>query len=573
MIGYLIGEGGPLAGLVIRLEDDGPWILGRDAKTSYLALEDPEVSRRHIMFSFEEGSFFVENLSSTNPTELNGTILEESTPLNEGDTLQIGKTLFRFTLQEPQEKPTSPHLAEEDNYEKISDTLSLLTLAGGTKTRWIIKVIAGPNTGAEFPLEEGKSYVIGKDPSLCDIFFQDLSVSKQHAKLTLSKEGKLIIEDLGSRNGIIVQGKILEKEGAIHSQEMISLGTTSFLIIDRNESQETLYTTPEMVPHEKSGEGESEPDLDLPSQKNWKELFIPKKHIILACVFTLTVGASLFSVLSLFKTHPIIVNSHEEQDEIERILKRFPSVQYTYTPGSGQLFLLGHVLTDIEEQELTYLIDGLPFITSTQNNVIVDEFVWEDMNALLFKNPDWRSVLVISTQPGHFMIKGYLKSSDQILQLMEYVNANFPYLNKLESQVYVENTLETEIQSLLISKGFVNVNFSLSGGELLLSGRIATKNELEFGNMLKDFRKIQGIKDVKNYVVATSDNSGSRINISAKYGVSGTGMVNNKNEFILINGHLLEVGGALDGLNITQITPNSVLLERDGIKYIIDYNQ
>lgn len=572
MIGYLIGEEGPLAGLVIRLEEDGPWILGRDAKSSYLALEDPEVSRRHIMISLEEGSFFVENLSSTNPTELNGTILEESTPLNEGDNLKIGKTLFVFTLQEPAEKLSSPQLGDEDNYEKIKEELSVLTLASGAKTRWILKVIAGPNTGGEFPLEEGRSYVIGKDASLCDIFFQDLSVSKQHAKLTLTKEGKLTIEDLGSRNGIIVQGKTINKEGSLHSQEMVSLGTTSFLIIDRNASHETLYTTPEMVSPEKGTEDKSEEELDLPSQKNWKELFIPKKHIVLACVFTLTVGASLFSVLSLFKTHPIIVNSHEEQDEIERILKRFPSVQYTYTPGSGQLFLLGHVLTDIEEQELNYLIDGLPFISSTQNNVIVDEFVWEDMNALLFKNPDWRSVLVVSTQPGHFLIKGYLKSSDQILQLMEYMNANFPYLNKLESQVYVENTLETEIQSLLITKGFMNVNFSLAGGELLLSGRVPMKSEMDFMGMLKDFRKIQGIKDVKNYVVVTSDNISSRINISAKYGVSGTGIVNDKNEFVLINGRLLEVGGNLDGLNITQITSNSVLLEKDGLKYIIDYN-
>ncbi len=573
MVGYLIGEDGPLVGLVIRLEEDGPWILGRDAKSSYQTLEDPQVSRRHVMLYVENDQYFAENLSSTNPTLVNGEALQESRPLNEGDILQVGGTTFRFTLLEPTGNIIQPSLAESDTLEKMKEELSLLTLADETQSRWIIKVITGPNTGAEFPLETGRTYIIGKDPATCDIFFQDLSVSKQHAKLTLSEEGTLTVEDLGSRNGVIIHGKAIEKELSIHSQDVVSLGTTSFIIIDREQTQDTLYT-PEVNSYRLSSSAAeaSEAEMAIPTKKHWKEMFIPTKHIAIAAMFTLALCISLFSIVSLFKTQSIIVNTSDEYDEIHRMLKRFPSVEFTYTPGSGQLFLLGHVLTEVEQQELVYLIQSLPFITTVQNNVVVDEYVWQDMNALLFKNPDWRSVLIVATEPGHFVIKGYLKSADQIIQLMDYVNNNFPYLNKLENQVYVENTLETEVQALLISGGFGTVNFSLSGGELLLSGRIASKSESDFNSLIREFRHVEGIKEVKNYVVVTSDHVSSRINISAKYLVSGTGLVDNESEFVLINGKLFSVGESVDGLNITQITSDSVLLEKDGLKYVIDYN-
>jgi hypothetical protein len=40
----------------------------------------------------------------------------------------------------------------------------------------------------------------------------------------------------------------------------------------------------------------------------------------------------------------------------------------------------------------------------------------------------------------------------------------------------------------------------------------------------------------------------------------------------LINGKILGPGDQLDGMNVTAINPSSVYLEKDGMKYKIDYN-
>src|SRR5208337_2630439 len=65
----------------------------------------------------------------------------------------------------------------------------------------ILKVIGGPNAGAEIGLDKGRTFLLGKDPTTCDIVFQDLSVSRNHARITVTPEGIVELEDLGSKNG------------------------------------------------------------------------------------------------------------------------------------------------------------------------------------------------------------------------------------------------------------------------------------------------------------------------------------------------------------------------------------
>ena len=55
------------------------------------------------------------------------------------------------------------------------------------------------------------------------------------------------------------------------------------------------------------------------------------------------------------------------------------------------------------------------------------------------------------------------------------MNINFPYIDKLENQVVVETNLQTQIQSMLVAKGFSGVNFQISNGELVLAGRSTKK--------------------------------------------------------------------------------------------------
>ena len=60
--------------------------------------------------------------------------------------------------------------------------------------------------------------------------------------------------------------------------------------------------------------------------------------------------------------------------------------------------------------------------------------------------------------------------------------------------------------------------------------------------------------------------------LSQKYKISGVVTSDHKNIIsIVVNNKLINVNGFLDGLKVTEIKPNTIYLEKDGLKYKIDY--
>ncbi|MCK4934048.1 MAG: type III secretion system inner membrane ring subunit SctD [Simkaniaceae bacterium] len=580
---YLVAEEGPLAGLIVRLEDGEEWIIGRDPDVCFQVIEDPMVSRKHVIIKRLGEDYFLENLSATNPASVNGIPVEEQVPLQEDDTVQIGNVLLRFTNSDPamqaDEIPREVTSFDTPTIFEEEEALDTLSFTGDIDAKWLIKIISGPNAGAEFGVHPGSTYIIGKDSSSCDIVFQDLSVSRQHAKLSSDESGDIFIEDMDSRNGILVNGSEITEKKELISQDLIALGTTTILIIDREQSNETIVslpltssgTYPEFAPAGKE-EPSAETPIDTPTQKNWKDLFIPTRHIVIGVLFVLLILIGAGGVFSLFNTQTVQVEKKDEAALIEEKIKQFPGVVYSYNPSSGKLFLIGHVLREINQQELTYNINSLSFIQSIENNVVIDELVWESFNDMLIKNPNWRGVNVTAMAPGRFILRGYLETTEEATKLAEYVNSNFPYLNKLDNQVAIENILKTEIESILLTSGLVNVSFQLSNGEVILSGLVGHNATSTFEEAISAIKKISGVRLIKNFAIVTSQST-ERINLSAKFQVSGSSKVGKVNQYIVINGKILSDGDNLEGMQITAIESNAVLLEKDGIKYQINYNQ
>src|SRR3989344_15251 len=273
MPAHLIAEEGPLRGLLLQFDEGEEWIIGRDPEAADFVIEDSTVSRKHVKISKLPEGLLLKNLSHVNPILVNGEELEDQIVLKEGDRIQIGHNTFLFSeeaapevgvtplkpskkpkkkktggyddifgeLEEPpppprEEPPEAPR--EEEPEKGAYDTIFE---AGGPEeeapfnllppTNLLLKVISGPNAGAEIGLEKGRSYILGKDPDSSDIVFQDLSVSRNHARLTVSESGALEIEDLGSKNSTTVSGLPILEKTAITTQDMIALGTTVFLII------------------------------------------------------------------------------------------------------------------------------------------------------------------------------------------------------------------------------------------------------------------------------------------------------------------------------------------------------
>lgn len=574
MKGYLIAEEGPLSGLVIRLEEGSEWIIGRDPSSSQV-LEDPMVSRKHLICRLTGQGFVVENLSITNPASINGNPIVDPVTLEEGDILQIGNTLFKFSETDPSYSDAaelSASFKEPTIFEEESP-LDIITLHEPSSGRWMLKVISGPNTGAEFGLDVGQTYIAGKDPSLCEIVFQDLSVSRQHAKLTVDEDGTVLVEDLSSKNGTYVNGHLLEVAKSLISQDLVAIGTTSFLVIDKEQTRETIFSPTPIPPIFVEKEEEKlATEEATETRKSFKDMVIPTKHLILAGCFGFLLLVGITSALSLFKSHPVAVVSLDDEKMLKDIFKKFPGVEYSFNKPLGKIFIMGDVISDVEKQELYYLLKSLPFLQTIEDSVIVDEIITSDMNAFISKNPNWRAVTISALSPGKFTIKGYVQTLQDATALMEYLAINFPYNEKLENQVVVANNLEAEIQSILMEKGFINVTFQLANGEIVLGGRVNDQSEKQFDQLIKELKKMQGIRSVKNFVIITTAST-TRINLSDKYKITGTSKLGNISQYVVINGQILTTGDLLDGMSITQIESDAVLLEKDGLKYRINYNQ
>jgi hypothetical protein len=81
-----------------RFDLIGGLSIGR-SKDCDVQIEDRYASGLHARVFSRAGSFFAEDMGSTNGTLLNGATLKGEAELIDGDTVQIGDTVFRFEAQ------------------------------------------------------------------------------------------------------------------------------------------------------------------------------------------------------------------------------------------------------------------------------------------------------------------------------------------------------------------------------------------------------------------------------------------------------------------------------------------
>ncbi len=480
-----------------------------------------------------------------------------------------------------EEEPLADEVIEEDMHEPLPfEQVEEFHLDLTQTVRFILKVIAGPNTGAEFAIDTGKQYLIGTDTNTCDIVFYDLSVSREHAKLSIDTSGKAIIEDLNSRNGVLIDQRKIKKEEELLSSSIVTVGTTSFFLIDKEAPQETIITPifePSMEEEEEVEQEEEEEEEE--------ELVVTKEEIkssnvsgaLVLCVIIICFVALLgFGIFTLSDAKEIVVPEKNFGLEIAEALKTFPTVEFSYNKGTQKLFLVGHVVSSIRLNEMHYKLQGLPFLKGIDDNVVDDEAVWQEMNLLLAKHADFKGVSMHSPLPGVFVLNGYLKTERQATALSDYMNLHFNYLSSLQNRVVVEEQVNEEVASRLLQKGFGSVESMFLNGELVFTGYIGSTQTYDFDYNLKDFAKIPGVRNLLNYVVVVSPEQ-QVVDLSMRYPghfkVTGYSKHGDVNINVVINGRILTRGDSLDGMTITSIQPHTVFLEKEGLKYKIDYNK
>lgn len=453
--------------------------------------------------------------------------------------------------------------------------------------RWLLKVISGPNNGAEFSMQPSAAYIIGTDPNTCDIVFHDTSVSRQHAKIIVGSDERLTIEDLKSRNGTLVDGEALKGKRALASNCVVSLGTTSFIVFDREGEMQTIISPllPGIVKalqkddQKKEGPSDAPPKFEEKLRSNAQEKPLQKSSestfgafiligIILGLFIIVGIGTA-----TLFKSEPVTVQQTIDTTKVlQDAMTPFPTVKYTFNKITGKLLLVGHVLSPADKNQLLNNLQGLSFIKDTDDKgVIIDEYVWQEFNQLLARNSSWKGISLQAPAPGKFVLTGSLQTRQQAEQLNQYITENFPYLDLLEKRVVVSEEVINSATTKLQVAGIKDVNVQLSDGELTLNGQVPNAKIAALQSIISDFKKIPGIRNVRNLVNVQAPEA-SMINLSDRYQVTGFSQGAN-NVSIVINGRILTRGDILDGMTITQIKPNMILLEKENIKYRIDYSR
>lgn len=490
---------------------------------------------------------------------------------------------------------SDPFFKIEDHPPSSEDLLSHIDFGIDDTSPFLLKVIRGPNNGAEFPMEIGHSYVLGTDPQVCDVIFHDMSISRQHARITVNPDQTLSIEDLNSRNGTMVDDAKITAKAPLGEHIIVILGTTSFIVFNRESERSTIITPflPSIVRSlqdetEKGEEAKGQtpppiapeaPVMPLPLPAPPPEPAAPamspfKKRLLIG----LAAGTlALFAVgtSTLFQTTTFVAPAYDTAQEIDKLLKPYPNLQYSYNKESKRLFLIGHVLNSGDRTQLMYTLESLPFVrTVDDENLIIDEYVLKENNQILSKNPAWSGISLRSTSPGRFVITGYLKKRADFELLKDFLAQDFRYLDRLDNRVIVEESVVSNVRQLLEQAGLHKVTVHMSNGDLSLEGTIPPNGSAALDHVIEQVKKQTGIRTVNNFI-STSAAAARQpfIDLTSTYEVKGSATAHGKDVSVFINGRILIRGDYLDGMLITDIQRNTVFLEKDGVKYRIEYNK
>ena len=200
--------------------------LGRIAGNA-IQIDVPEASRRHCAFTEEQGTWWIEDLGSSNGTLVNGRRIAKL-ELQDGDLIQVGVVTLRY-LESDVEEASEPDLEWGEDDLSLEEEPYLILHGGGRKGDVVV-------------LPEGRVTVGRK--ARHQIQIKDISVSGDHAEI-INEGGRVIIRDLGSSNGTFVGGRKV-REVELQSGDEVRFGavTATFGVGDpavaREEAQRAL---------------------------------------------------------------------------------------------------------------------------------------------------------------------------------------------------------------------------------------------------------------------------------------------------------------------------------------------
>ncbi len=105
-----------------------------------------------------------------------------------------------------------------------------------------VRIEHGQDAGKTWRLPKAGTYVIGRVPP-SGIRVLDMKVSKEHARVVLQGEDGVLLEDLGSRHGTLLNGQPVQGVRPVKAGDEIRLGLSILRVLSDGPADETLEPT------------------------------------------------------------------------------------------------------------------------------------------------------------------------------------------------------------------------------------------------------------------------------------------------------------------------------------------
>jgi pSer/pThr/pTyr-binding forkhead associated (FHA) protein/S1-C subfamily serine protease len=212
--------------------------FGRDPASEFVPAGDARnvVSANHARAFFREGHWLLEDQGSRNGTFLDGSQLTQGTPeeLAKGSKIRLGTTGPSFRIEAVAELRVSrtmvepiPAVSSNDPTEPMAaiDFPSPPQEASGDREPHIVIFHVASSTRLE---AYGWQFRIGRgrECELRPVAQGDTSISRVHAQIEISRDGSMLVRDAGSRNGTLVNGKVIDDECSLAVGDRLGLGAS-----------------------------------------------------------------------------------------------------------------------------------------------------------------------------------------------------------------------------------------------------------------------------------------------------------------------------------------------------------
>lgn len=367
--------------------------------------------------------------------------------------------------------------------------------------RFILKVLTGPNQGAELELSAG-AYVIGSADE-CDVNFSDALVAPRHLSVELS-EDSIVAKRLDGK--VFVDGKpMVDTRQTIKFFQFVTAGSTYFLFgpAGREWPQGVPGPLPPLKPEtETQPESAESSALSTKGPEKPKDEASPtdraKKVALLTFLLFGVLAVSSFLLMRLDRRDPPPPATAESiLPGVKAMVQKQPYAEaVTVGIRNSRVFVSGFVRTSAEARQLRSLVtrpDGLVACA-----VVSDEEILAAVGEILDSFRSGLSAKMDSA--GGVEISGFAGDTDTWNQLRTLLESDLPGYPRLKFSVVSGNQVISEGEAILRQSGLTSlIHLEATSAGLTASGSVPPmeaelwaqakdkiQSELPAGVMLKD---------------------------------------------------------------------------------------